>query len=106
MKSLINGRLILPDERGDFKIFSGALNFEEKIISIGKIFDGAEIFDAEKNFVAPGFINIHIHGAAGVDTMDDDLNALKKFAEFLPCSGVTSFLPTLGKIFSASSPNR
>ena len=106
MKSIINGRLILPDERGDFKIFSGALNFDEKIISFGKILDGAEIFDAENNFVAPGFINIHIHGAAGVDTMDDDLNALKKFAEFLPSSGVTSFLPTtmtmpLEKIYRA-----
>ena len=106
MKSIINGRLILPDERGDFKIFSGALNFDEKIISVGKILDGAEIFDADKNFVAPGFINIHIHGAAGVDTMDDDLNALKKFAEFLPSCGVTSFLPTtmtmpLEKIYRA-----
>lgn len=106
MKSIINGRLIFPDERGDFKIFSGALNFDEKIISVGKILDGAEIFDAKNNFVAPGFINVHIHGAAGVDTMDDDLNALKKFAEFLPSCGVTSFLPTtmtmpLEKIYRA-----
>ena len=106
MKTLINGRLILPDERGDFKIFSGALNFDEKIFSVGEIFDGAEVIDAENNFVAPGFINIHIHGAAGVDTMDDDLDALKNFSEFLPSTGVTSFLPTtmtmpLEKIYRA-----
>lgn len=102
MKSLVNGRLILPDG----KICAGTLNFDEKIISIGEAQDGAEIIDAENNFVSAGFINIHIHGAAGVDTMDDDINALKKFAEFLPSTGVTSFLPTtmtvpLEKIYHA-----
>lgn len=94
MKTLVNGRLIVPDERGDFKIVRGALNFDEKIFSLGEPVDGAEIFDAENNFVAPGFVNVHIHGAAGVDTMDDDLTALKNLAEFLPTTGVTSFLPT------------
>ena len=89
MTTIINGRLIL-----DGKIFSGGLNFDEKIISIGEPLDGAEIIDAENNFVAAGFINIHIHGAASVDTMDEDLNALQKFADFLPSCGVTSFLPT------------
>ena len=106
MKTLINGRLILPDTDGNFKICAGALNFDEKIISIGEPVNGAELIDAENNFVAPGFINIHIHGAAGVDTMDDNINALKKFTEFLPSSGVTSFLPTtmtvpLEKIYRA-----
>ena len=94
MKTLINGRLIVPDERGDFKICAGALNFDEEIISIGEPINGAEVIDAENNFVAPGFINVHIHGAAGVDTMDEDLDALKRLAEFLPTTGVTSFLPT------------
>ena len=74
MKTLINGRLILPD-KNDFKICAGALNFDDKIISIGEPEDGAEIIDAAGAYVAPGFINIHIHGAAGVDTLDDDLNA-------------------------------
>ena len=94
MKSLINGRLILPDANGDFKICAGCLNFDEQIISIGEPMDGAEFIDAAGAYVSPGFINIHIHGAASVDTMDDDINALKKFAEFMPSCGVTSFLPT------------
>ena len=103
MKTILNGRLILPDG----KICAGAaLNFDEKIISIGAAQDGAERIDAENLFVSPGFINIHIHGAAGVDTMDDDLDALKEFAAFLPSMGVTSFLPTtmtmpLEKIYRA-----
>ncbi|MBR4151948.1 MAG: N-acetylglucosamine-6-phosphate deacetylase [Selenomonadaceae bacterium] len=101
MQTIINGRLILNG-----KICAGNLNFDEKIISVGETIDGAEIIDAENNFVSAGFINIHIHGAAGVDTMDDDLDALKKFAAFLPSTGVTSFLPTtmtmpLEKIYRA-----
>ncbi|MBR0062338.1 MAG: N-acetylglucosamine-6-phosphate deacetylase, partial [Selenomonadaceae bacterium] len=101
MKTIINGRLLLPD-----KICAGNLTFDDKIISIGEEIDGAEVIDAENNFVSAGFINIHVHGAAGVDTMDDDINALKKLAEFLPSTGVTSFLPTtmtmpLEKIYRA-----
>ncbi|MBR6712024.1 MAG: N-acetylglucosamine-6-phosphate deacetylase [Selenomonadaceae bacterium] len=93
MKSLINGRLIVPD--GDaFKVWVGALTFDEKIISIGEPVDGAELIDAAGAYVSPGFINVHIHGAAGVDTMDDDIDALKTLADFLPSTGVTSFLPT------------
>ena len=101
MKTITNGRLLLPD-----KICAGNLTFDEKIISIGAGIDGEEVIDAENNFVAAGFINIHIHGAAGVDTMDDDIAALQKLAEFLPSTGVTSFLPTtmtmpLEKIYRA-----
>ena len=94
MTSIINGRLILPDDEGNFKICAGkVLNFDEKIFSISDSIDG-EIFDAENDFVAPGFINVHIHGCAGADTMDDDSAALTTMREFLPSAGVTSFLPT------------
>ncbi|MBR1647245.1 MAG: N-acetylglucosamine-6-phosphate deacetylase [Selenomonadaceae bacterium] len=94
MTSIVNGRLILPDDNGDFKICAGTvLNFDEKIFSISDSVEG-EVVDAENNFVAPGFINVHIHGCAGADTMDDDETALTTMREFLPRSGVTSFLPT------------
>ena len=106
MKTIINGRLILPDERGNFKICAGNVNFDEKIISFDATANDSEIIDAEGAYVSPGFINVHIHGATGVDTMDDDINALQKFADFLPDCGVTSFLPTtmtlpLEKIYRA-----
>lgn len=94
MKTLINGRLIVPDARGDFKICAGAVNFDDKVISIGEPADGAEVIDAAGAYVSPGFINVHFHGAAGVDTMDEDLDALQRLADFLPSTGVTSFLPT------------
>ena len=42
----------------------------------------------------PGFIDVHIHGAAGADTMDANLDALETIAKALPAEGTTSFLAT------------
>ncbi len=48
-----------------------------------------------KNWTAfPGFIDIHIHGAAGFDVMDATLEALSGLAAALPKEGTTSFLAT------------
>lgn len=49
----------------------------------------------EKNLLLlPGYIDIHIHGAAGYDTMDGTAEALHQMARFLVKEGVTSFLAT------------
>lgn len=42
----------------------------------------------------PGFIDLHIHGAAGADTMDGTKEALETMAAALPKEGTTSFLAT------------
>ncbi|WP_238579129.1 N-acetylglucosamine-6-phosphate deacetylase [Neobacillus niacini] len=44
--------------------------------------------------VVPGFIDVHIHGAAGADTMDATIEALETMAKALPAEGTTSFLAT------------
>lgn len=44
--------------------------------------------------LVPGFIDVHIHGAAGADVMDGDLAALQTIASALPAEGTTSFLAT------------
>src|SRR5260370_31327605 len=43
----------------------------------------------------PGFIDIHIHGAVGVDTMEADADGLYRVALFLAENGITGWLPTL-----------
>ncbi|MDF2858880.1 MAG: N-acetylglucosamine-6-phosphate deacetylase [Neobacillus sp.] len=48
----------------------------------------------EEHTVVPGFIDVHIHGAAGADTMDGSTEALTTMANALPSEGTTSFLPT------------
>ena len=50
--------------------------------------------DATNLYVVPGFIDIHIHGAAGHDTMDATPEALHTIARFIAAHGVTSYLPT------------
>lgn len=94
MKTLKNGKIILPDENQNFFVTSDLnLTFDEKISEISS-FVSDEIIDAENFFIAPGFINIHIHGCKNFDTMDADKNSLENICKFLPKTGVTSFLPT------------
>lgn len=95
MKAIIDGLLVLPHE-----IVTGKVLMYEK--DIWKIVPRKEfragmctdLVDANGGFVVPGFINEHIHGCAGADTMDESEDALKKMQDVLPKTGVTSFLPT------------
>jgi N-acetylglucosamine-6-phosphate deacetylase len=43
----------------------------------------------------PGFIDAHIHGAVGIDTMEASEQDLARVSEFLATQGVTGWLPTL-----------
>ena len=74
------------------------------LLEDGKISRVAEKIDAQadvhidatdKNWTAfPGFIDVHIHGAAGHDAMDATPAALNGVAGALPKEGTTSFLAT------------
>lgn len=52
-------------------------------------------FDLTGLTLFPGFIDVHIHGAVGVDTMNATAPDLFKAAAFLAQHGVTAWLPTL-----------
>ncbi|MDT5294483.1 MAG: N-acetylglucosamine-6-phosphate deacetylase [Acidobacteriota bacterium] len=45
--------------------------------------------------VYPGFIDVHIHGAVGIDALEADAGDLQRVARFLAENGVTAWLPTL-----------
>jgi N-acetylglucosamine-6-phosphate deacetylase len=53
------------------------------------------VVDLDGLTLFPGFIDLHIHGAAGVDTMAASADDLQRVAAFLARSGVTAWLPTL-----------
>lgn len=95
MKAIVNGKLILPQE-----ILTGqTLLFDTRIRRIASLKKealpaGTEYIDAKGQYVSPGFINLHIHGIGGSDTMDGMEEALKQMCRILPATGVTGFLPT------------
>ncbi len=92
MKAVVNGKIILPDRVVEGK----ALLYDEKIrgiVNVSEIGD-AEVFDAEGKYVAPGLIDMHIHGYLGEDASDGSEAGLVKMAEGIAKNGVTAWLPT------------
>src|SRR5205085_5019468 len=94
---LRRARIVTPQrtiEDADLLIDSGV---------IARIFEAplSESTDAESEIdlrgqtLFPGFIDVHIHGAAGVDAMDARADDLLRVGDFLASHGVTSWLPTL-----------
>ena len=63
------------------------------IAQIGKNLDAADakIIDAGGLRLAPGFIDVHTHGATGVDVNAADEAGLRKIAAFFATQGVTAF---------------
>jgi len=94
MKAILNGRVLLPD----CEVRGKALLYGQKIISLTDP-DTAraqadEIIDAQGAYVAPGLVDVHIHGYSGVDVSDNDPDDIRKMARGLLANGVTAFLPT------------
>ena len=54
---------------------------------------GEEVLDLQGDFLLPGFVDVHIHGCAGADTMrgEEDVRAMSRF---LAGNGVAAFCPT------------
>jgi len=56
--------------------------------------DNTEVIDAKGAYVAPGFIDMHIHGSGGADVMDATPQALETISRTLLQTGTTAFLAT------------
>ena len=90
IKAIVNGTVYTPAE----KIESGVvLVLGSKIQAVGRQGEvnppkDAEFFDAGGMSIAPGFIDVHMHGVLGHDTMG---KGLAKVIPALPAYGVTSF---------------
>jgi N-acetylglucosamine-6-phosphate deacetylase len=56
---------------------------------------GAQVVDAGGATIAPGLIDIHVHGSMGADVMDATPEALETMSEFFITRGVTAFVATM-----------
>ncbi len=95
MKCLYNGKIIISGKLYHKK----AIIFDEKIRNIINEeeinnIDGIEKIDVKGKYISPGFIDMHIHGFDGFDTMDATEEAMQAISKGIARNGVTSFLPT------------
>jgi N-acetylglucosamine-6-phosphate deacetylase len=82
-RTLEHGQVFIENERIAQLSESAPLQADAQQIDL----HGATLF--------PGFIDVHIHGAIGVDTMAASAADLDRVSQFLATRGVTGWLPTL-----------
>jgi N-acetylglucosamine-6-phosphate deacetylase len=93
---LHNARVILPTEI----IHGGVIVRHSRIAQVFAQsdkpagFGPGDTINIGERYLAPGFIDIHIHGSAGVDVQETDLDGLASLSSFLLSRGVTSYFPT------------
>jgi N-acetylglucosamine-6-phosphate deacetylase len=85
-----NARLVLAD---------GIRDGLEVVVEDGKITEirdrsSAEAIDLAGHFLAPGFVDLHIHGALGRDTMEATPEAFRAICDYHASGGTTSLLLT------------
>lgn len=91
---LAGGDLVLPDR----VLSSASLVIEGRHIAAMERqarvdAPGATVVDVSDCYVVPGFIDVHVHGVEGIDTLDDG-DPVTEIAARLPRCGVTAFCPT------------
>ena len=93
MKAIVGGKIILKDRVAEncVLLYSDKI---EGIIPESLVPENAEIINADGGFVAPGLIDMHIHGYLGKDVCDGEEESIRTISKGLLANGVTGYLPT------------
>lgn len=87
---IVNGTVIVED--GKIAHVCEKLKGDRILASLN--LDNFQTIDADGGYIAPGLIDIHIHGCNGAELMDGTPEALRTIARYLASTGITAFLPT------------
>lgn len=91
-----NGTAILPDRLVPDAVVSCERG---RIVEVGparkvRVPRDAEIIDAQGGYIAPGFVEMHVHGGDGADYMDGTVEAVRTANRAHTRHGTTSICPT------------
>ena len=94
MLTLIKNANIILD--GKNSCFGNVLIKDNKIVEItDKICDADIVYDAKRNYLLPGLIDIHFHGSYGYDFIENAKEAIDVISSNLVKEGTTSFMASL-----------
>ena len=95
LKQIINARVHTPQGwiEGGAVVWRGATITEVKRDSLA--IEGAQVIDAQGAIVAPGFIDMHVHGAGGCDFIQGTEKAFNTIIDIHAKHGTTSIYPSL-----------
>jgi len=88
------GRVILPDgilEQGTVVCRDGRIDTVKRGRRVPR---GATAIDAQRGWIAPGLVDIHVHGANGADYMDGTAGAVRTVNRAHLRRGTTTVFPT------------
>ena len=93
MNAIINGKIILKDciVEDAVLLYSDVI---EGIVPADAVPAEATVIDAQGGYVAPGLIDLHIHGYLGKDVCDGEEESIRTISHGLLANGVTGYLPT------------
>ena len=91
-RQIVNAKIVLPNT----VLEEGVCVFEDGVISYlgNQVQTADETFDAQGNYLLPGFIDLHCHGGNGLDFMDATASEMTEIARFHLSHGTTTLYAT------------
>lgn len=86
-----NGRLILPDGVTEQPLYIE----NDRILALGGDIPADRTVDAAGQYIAPGFIDVHLHGGGGYEFIDGTREAVLAASAIHARHGTTTLFPTL-----------
>jgi N-acetylglucosamine-6-phosphate deacetylase len=91
--NILNGNVVLPKgifENGMISVKNGVIKEIRKPRKSLQKTKGVPTIDAKGKYILPGFIDLHVHGGGGADTMDANYEAFCSIAQSHSKYGTTS----------------